>query len=89
MGWASCGKDDRGRRIGYAYSGKCDHKGCNEKITRGLANVCGGMHGGDALGCGGYFCEKHLSYVAENETGRCVQVCAECHAHIDHEFFVD
>jgi hypothetical protein len=66
MGWADCGKDSRGRRIGYAFGGKCDVKGCKERIDRGLSAACGGMHGEecssdrpDEVYCEGYYCEKH------------------------------
>jgi hypothetical protein len=64
MGWANCGEDSRGRPIGYAHPARCDEQGCEEKIDRGLAHACGGMHGtedrkGDSC-CEGYFCDKHL-----------------------------
>lgn len=85
MGWGSCGKDSRGRNIGYMHAARCDHPGCNKKIDRGLAYACGGMHG-DCGGsaCEGYFCADHL-YFAETLPGssaesdlRQSQVCAEC-----------
>lgn len=60
MGWAFCGKDQRGREIGYGIVASCDQKGCNEIIDRGLGYCCGSMHNGDEGGCGRYFCEKHL-----------------------------
>lgn len=58
MGWANCGTDDLGRQIGYAHDAGCDHKGCDAEIHRGLAYVCGTMHGGED-GCGRYFCGPH------------------------------
>jgi hypothetical protein len=60
MGWSDCGTLN-GRRIGYSISATCDKKGCKTKIDRGLAFVCGNMHGGGEHGCGGYFCEDHLA----------------------------
>lgn len=59
MGWGYCGKDNRGREIGYYITATCDKKGCDEVIDRGLGCVCGPMHGGDEGGCGRYFCEAH------------------------------
>lgn len=65
MGWANCGKDSRGRNIGYAHAAKCDHPGCNKRIDRGLAYACGGMHGtgSGSFECEGYFCPAHLKSV--------------------------
>jgi len=60
MGWADCGVDSRGRRIGYAVRARCDEPGCYSRIDRGLSYACGGMHGEDEVSCGGYFCQKHL-----------------------------
>lgn len=60
MGWADCGKDSRGRRIGYAISARCDEPGCHARIDRGLSYACGGEHGETSFSCGGYFCGKHL-----------------------------
>jgi hypothetical protein len=65
MGWGSCGTDSKGRPIGYLHRGKCDHPGCKERIDRGVAHACGGMHGTGEGGCEGYFCEKHLSTVED------------------------
>jgi len=62
MGWADCGRDERGRRIGYAFQARCDQAGCQRRIDRGLSYVCGGMHGGAGKGCGGYFCVEHLHF---------------------------
>jgi len=70
MGWADCGKDSKGRSIGYAHDATCDHEGCEEPINRGLGCACGGMHG-DCGGqaCDGYFCEKHLHFVDSEAMG--------------------
>ena len=76
MGWANCGKDDLGRPIGYAVEATCDFKDkldirCIRRIDRGLSYVCGGMHGGDGIGCGRYFCGEHLIGVSP-------QLCVDC-----------
>lgn len=63
MGWAYCGKDDRGREIGYAIVAICDQRGCGVVIDRGLGYCCGKMHGGGDGGCGRYFCGEHLGLV--------------------------
>lgn len=60
MGWGDCGFDDQGRPIGYSISATCDEPDCHAEIDRGLAYVCGGMHGGGEHGCGRYFCASHL-----------------------------
>lgn len=71
MSWGDCGKDSRGRRIGYLYKGTCDHPDCNEKIDRGLAYACGGIHGAGGRSCEGYFCYKHLMASSK--------LCLPCH----------
>lgn len=76
MGWAYCGQDDQGRDIGYAIAATCDHPGCKAEIDRGLAYVCGGMHGGDGIGCGKYFCEEHRTSIWHD--GHHVGVCLAC-----------
>lgn len=70
MGWADCGNDDLGRPIGYGFNGICDYglgdatkKRCLTNINRGLAHVCGAMHGGSSYSCGRYFCDKHLTHI--------------------------
>lgn len=83
MGWARCGINSvTGKRMGYAYVGKCAQRGCKEKIDHGLSYCCGDMHeGSDGYGCGKYFCSKHLVYVdvghlvTHRQTG---QVCLKC-----------
>ena len=79
MGWGYCGKDSLSRSIGYSIRAKCDKPNCGAKIDRGLSYVCGGMHGGDGIGCGRYFCGKHLVYVKSKLEARVVQVCDECY----------
>lgn len=60
MSW-SIGFDEKWQRdIGYGVPAYCDHPGCEEKIDRGLAHVCGGFPYGGDHGCGLYFCEGHL-----------------------------
>lgn len=59
MGW-SYGINIEGREVGYSVEATCDLDGCEEKIDRGLAYVCGGMHDGDEHGCGRYFCASHM-----------------------------
>jgi len=75
MGWAYCGQDSEGRDIGYSIEAICDEPGCDEKIDRGLAYACGGMHGFAEYGCDRYFCYKHLFF--HNGT-KASQVCREC-----------
>lgn len=90
MGWANCGTDSRGRKIGYAISAKCDHPGCKTRIDRGLGYKCGPMHGDNAgLTCEGYFCEAHRVNVefhpgsfAHSELGEYAMVCARCAAEL-------
>lgn len=90
MGWANCGTDSKGRDIGYAFEATCDHPGCKEKIDRGLAYACGGMHGeydrdGGYYACEGYFCSKHL-FIGDSEMdpGHSIERCEKCHhAHVN------
>ena len=78
MGWGNCGKDSKGRPIGYAHEGTCDHDGCEVEIDRGLAFACGGMHGDDECGCEGYFCSDHMVYIEPPEEHCRGPVCQEC-----------
>lgn len=76
MGWAHGDLAD-GREVGYAVPTTCEQEGCEAAIDRGLAYLCGEMHGqDDQHGCGRYFCGEHLFY-AEPE---CVThaVCGTC-----------
>lgn len=77
MGWANCGSDSKGRPIGYAHEATCDFPGCNNKIDRGLAYACGGMHGNSDGSCENYFCPEHLEIV-EDIDGETKQLCFEC-----------
>lgn len=79
MGWSIGYDNDWQRDIGYGVPAYCDHPGCNEKIDRGLAYVCGGEPWGQPHGCGLYFCSKHLWY-KRVESGEFVQACARCKA---------
>ena len=73
MGW-SIGFDSHwDRDIGYGVPAICDHPKCNRKIDRGLSYVCGGEPYGGEVGCGLFFCAKHLSW---SEQGRFV--CKKC-----------
>ncbi len=76
MGWAYCGQDEKGREIGYSVEAICDQEGCTAEIDRGLSYVCGNMHGGQGVGCGGYFCSAHLSTLSIR--GEVYQLCKAC-----------
>ena len=78
MGWADCGTDSMGRRIGYAFEATCDHPGCTNIINRGIDHACGGMHGADEQSCEGYFCHNHMWRCGADEHGRIRWVCAAC-----------
>lgn len=70
MSW-SIGFDSNWKRdIGYAVPACCDHPKCAERIDRGLSYVCGGEPYGGNVGCGLYFCPKHLSGFP--------QLCSRC-----------
>lgn len=75
MGWGHCGTDSKGREIGYCIDATCDHPGCDEKINRGLAYACGGMHGNDEHSCERYFCHKHRNNYTDCES----PVCPDCY----------
>jgi hypothetical protein len=79
MGWANCGYDSKGRSIGYIFEAICDYPECNEKIDRGLAYACGGMHGEHDYYCEKYFCSEHLRY-GELPNDECTEypICEEC-----------
>lgn len=79
MGWAVGFDTKWDRWIGYGVPSICDHLGCDARIDRGLAYVCGGEpYGGDA-GCGLYFCPKHLSYGGTPAApSACIQRCERC-----------
>jgi len=79
MGWASCGTDSAGRRIGYAHVATCDEPECQVRIDRGLGYACGGMHGTEGRdgqpACEGYFCGEHRVDGVRCE--RCVRLTEE------------
>lgn len=79
MSWSRCGKDSKGRPIGYAHPATCDHKDCNAVIDRGPSYACGSMHGQDEVSCEGFFCPVHRdSMVFGSGWIRCVcEGCAE------------
>lgn len=82
MGWGDCGNDSQGRPIAYANQATCDHPGCEEKIDRGLAFACGGMHGENDGDCEGYFCDKHLFSVEDpDERLHSARLCETCKNH--------
>jgi len=77
MGY-SIGFDSNWQRdIGYGVPAICDHPGCNKKIDRGFAYVCGGDAYGGKHGCGLFFCSKHLSFHAWKD-GKTTQCCKRC-----------
>jgi len=76
MSWAY-GELSDGREIGYSVPDVCNAPGCQVKIDRGLAYVCGGMHEGGDWGCGKYFCEDHRN-VGPVPGGEYVQLCDDC-----------
>lgn len=80
MGWADCGTDSRGRPIGYAFEGKCDHGDCGKELCRGVDAACGGMHGEAEYSCEKYFCWDHLFFISidciAGTNG--VSICDEC-----------
>ena len=49
-----------GKPCGYGVEATCEEPGCDAKIDRGLAYLCGRIPGGDDTHCGGYFCAAHL-----------------------------
>lgn len=89
MGWSNCGKNKHGQDIGYGFEATCDHPGCNRKIDRGIAHVCGGMHNGtweidgqEGESCGKYFCGEHL-YVGYGH------FCKDCQEEYLKEYHID
>lgn len=76
MGWAYGFVN--GRDVGYGVPAVCDKPDCDEKIDRGLAYLCGDMHG-DEFGCGLYFCSRHLMYRRPKELDHSVQKCPRCY----------
>ena len=62
-----------GRDAGYGVPAVCDHPGCNERIDRGLAYICGGEPASDSRGCNLYFCPQHLHW-----SPRLPMLCYRC-----------
>lgn len=79
MGWSVGYDSNWDRDIGYGVPATCDEPGCGEGIDRGLSYVCGGEPYGGDLGCGLYFCFRHLWYKddPQDETGG-LDVCERC-----------
>lgn len=72
MGWGYGVLPD-GRQVGYSVLSICEAPECETQIDRGLASLCGRMHGqDDGEGCGHYFCASHLYYGGPN------QMCGPC-----------
>lgn len=80
MSWRDPGKDSTGRPFGWDQWGECDDPGCTKKITRGLAHVCGILHGADEYSCELYFCQEHRSNVVEDPRLYPLAVCDACFA---------
>lgn len=86
MGWSDCGVDSQERPIGYGFTATYDYPGCGAKIDRGIAYVCGFMHGKDEFSCDKYFCEAHKVSVEIKPEFRntslpdhgCIGVCKAC-----------
>lgn len=73
MSW-SLGVSEDGRDIGYGVPAWCDHPGCEEKIHRGQAFVCGAINTpGEDRGCGLHFCSAHSRW-----STRFGQLCSRC-----------
>lgn len=62
MGWAIGYDQNWDRDIGYGVPAECDHPDCKAQIDRGLSYVCGGEPYGGEIGCGLFFCDRHLGY---------------------------
>lgn len=77
MGWGS-GTNKDGREVGYMIEAVCDKDGCETKIDRGLAYVCGDMHDGGDYGCGKYFCLEHLVHFSPGAGVHPHSLCEEC-----------
>ena len=81
MGWShgiDPNRPEGDQDIGYGVDATCDEPGCNVKIDRGLAYVCGSNPFGEPHGCGGFFCEEHRStYFNQNDVGS-PELCKRC-----------
>jgi hypothetical protein len=65
---------DRGL-AGYDVPDTCHAPDCDQAIDRGLSYLCGSDPRWPEPGCGGWFCNKHLSYTGDDE---CQQLCGAC-----------
>lgn len=75
MGWSIGWCSNWRRDIGYGVPSQCDHPKCKKRIHRGVAYVCGGVHGDD--GCGLHFCSKHLLYADNKDSPVCERCAAD------------
>lgn len=64
---------------GYSVEAVCEEDGCEAKIDRGLAYLCGKDPRGDDHGCSGYFCEQHLN---GDQCSRCSDAAAKANTWI-------
>ena len=77
MGWGY-GTTQSGKEVGYSVPDVCNKEGCKQKIDRGLAYICGSMHGdGEERACNGYFCYAHLVMFCVD--GQRCQACADAY----------
>jgi len=84
MGWSVCWCDEHKRWVGYGVVAYCDHKGCIEKIDRGLGYACTENHFGmNDASCGRYFCQAHTMYDYDEKTDE--QICGHNNDHISDE----
>lgn len=79
MGYACYYNDARKRWQGYAVAARCDHKGCRERIDRGVAYACGDPPDGGEHGCGGFFCDDHAVYVGREIAPVSGRLCRACY----------
>jgi hypothetical protein len=80
MGWSIGFDSTWNRDIGYGVPAFCDHPGCNKKIDRGLAYVCGGAPYGGWRGCGLFFCDEHRGFYNKKINGSLeyFELCYRC-----------
>lgn len=78
MSWALGWDEHWQRDVGYGVPAHCDFPGCDAKIDRGLAYVCGGEPFGGEHGCGLHFCGAHMAYRQPRGHGAAVQNCPRC-----------
>lgn len=67
-----------GQLGGYNVKAVCGHDGCEEKIDRGMAYMCGdNPHGGGEDSCGLFFCDGHLAFAAITQPHQRCMACSE------------